>query len=351
VRTLKAEPGLLTREARASANVVAEKESLVAAGASGRVVRTLPAGTRVRAGEGVVFLDPAPFQEALAQAKLALRQAEENLARAEAQTEGNRKALEAQLAAAEAQLAAAKRRYEEGKALLALGALAPLELKGLEAQYLQAQSAYENAKEALARLEREDDLRLLRLQVEAARLQVQQAERNLKESVVRAPFAGEVVEVYVKEGEFTGAGSRAFRLATTDRLLVKVYLPPERAAALTEDTAFRVRQNGKEVEARLQAKSDLPGQNRLVEVTLRPTGPLHPEVLAEGLLLPAGAVRTEDGEAFVYVVEEGRARKRPVRLLAQEGGRAAVAGLEAGEAVVYPVPEGLEDGDLVEVVP
>ena len=60
--------------------------------------------------------------------------------------------------------------------LLALGALAPLELKGLEAQYLQAQSAYENAKEALARLEREDDLRLLRLQVEAARLQVQQAE-------------------------------------------------------------------------------------------------------------------------------------------------------------------------------
>ena len=52
VRTLKAEPGLLTREARASANVVAEKESLVAAGASGRVVRTLPAGTRVRAGEG-----------------------------------------------------------------------------------------------------------------------------------------------------------------------------------------------------------------------------------------------------------------------------------------------------------
>lgn len=60
VRTLKAEPGLLTREARASANVVAEKESLVAAGASGRVVRTLPAGTRVRAGEGVVFLDPAP---------------------------------------------------------------------------------------------------------------------------------------------------------------------------------------------------------------------------------------------------------------------------------------------------
>lgn len=113
------------------------------------------------------------------------------------------------------------------------------------------------------------------------------------------------------------------------------------------------------MEARLQAKSDLPGQNRLVEVTLRPTGPLlpgaaevrYPEVLAEGLLLPAGAVRTEDGEAFVYVVEEGRARKRPVRLLAQEGGRAAVAGLEAGEAVVYPVPEGLEDGDPVEVVP
>jgi multidrug efflux pump subunit AcrA (membrane-fusion protein) len=358
VRVVEARRGALEREARASASLQAEKDSLVAAGAAGRVVRALPPGSRVRAGEGVVFLDPAPFQEALAQARLALAQAEANLERARSQLSGSRAALLAQLKAAEAQLQAAKRRYEEGRALLEVGALAPLDLKALEAQYQQAQSAYANAKEALARLDRAEDVRLLELQVEAARLQVRQAERNLRESVVRAPFAGEVVEVYAKEGEFLGTGSRAFRLATTENLLAKVYLPPEKASALSPETPFLLRQDGKEVAARLLRKTDLPGQTRLVEVVLKPQAPLTPgpaevryrERLAEGVLLPAGALRAEEGKAFVYRVEEGRARRQEVRLLAQEGDRVAVEGLPEGALVVHPLPEGLREGDPVEVV-
>lgn len=359
VRVVTAAHGVLERESRASATLQAERDSLVAAGASGRVARALPAGSRVRAGEGVVFLDPAPFQEALEAARLNLKQAEANLERAKNQLEGNRLALKAQLQAAEAQLQAARRRYEEGKALLEAGALAPLDLKALEANLHQAQSAYENAKEALARLERAEDIRLLALQVEAARLQVRQAERNLRESVVRAPFAGEVVEVFVKEGEFVGTGSRAFRLATTDRLLAKLYLPPEKAQALTPETPFTLRQNGKVVEARLLRKTDLPGQTRLVEVVLKPLTPLLPgpaearyrERVAEGLLLPAGAVRAEEGQGVVYVLEGDKARRRPVRLLAQESGKAVVEGLPEGARVIYPIPEGLRDGDPVEVVP
>lgn len=358
VRVVEARLGVLERTAKVTVSLQADKDSLVAAGASGRVQKTLAPGSRVAPGEGVVFLDPTPFQEALAQARLALAQAEANLERAKNQISGNRPALQAQLEAAKAQLEAARRRYEEGKALLAAGALAPLDLKALEAQYRQAQSAYENAKEALERLERGEDLRLLALQVEAARLQVRQAERNLKETTIRAPFAGEVVEVYVKEGEFVGAGSRAFRLATTDRLLAKAYLPPEEAARLTPETPFRIRQNGKEVPARLLRKTELPGQNRLVEVVLKPEAPLtpgpaearYPEKVAEGILLPAGALWVEEGGAAVYLAEGDKARRLPVRLLAQEGGRVAVAGLEEGALVVHPVPEGLRDGDAVEVV-
>ncbi|WP_117237114.1 efflux RND transporter periplasmic adaptor subunit [Thermus sediminis] len=358
VRVVTAERGVLEREARASATLQAERDSLVAAGASGRVVRTLPPGSRVRAGEGVVFLDPAPFQEALAQARLALVQAEANLERARNELSGSRTVLLAQLQAAKTQLEAAEQRFREGQALLQVGALAPLDLKALEAQYLQAKSAYENAQEALARLERGEDIRLLELQVEAARLQVQQAERNLRESVVRAPFAGEVAEVFAREGEILGAGGQAFRLATADRLLAKVFLPPEEAARLTPGTPFLLRQNGREVGASLLRRTDLPGQARLVEVVLRPEGPLIPgpaevryrERVAEGFLLPAGAVRAEEGQAVVYEVEGERARRVPVRLLAQEGGRVVVEGLGEGALVVHPVPEGLREGDPVEVV-
>lgn len=359
VKVVSPTPGALEAEVRASATLQAEKESFVAAGASGRVLRTLNPGSRVEAGQGVVFLDPAPFQEALAAARLALAQAEANLERTENQLKANRAALLAQLEAAKAQLETARRRFEEGQALLQAGTLAPLDLKALEAQYRQAQGAYENAKEALDRLERGEDLKLLRLQVDSARLQVRQAERNLRETVIRAPFAGEVVEVYVREGEFVGTGSRAFRLATTDRLLAKLYLPPEEAARLTPETPFTLRQNGRTVRATLLRKTELPGQNRLVEVVLRPGGTLLPgpaeasyrKALAEGLLLPVGAVQAEGGETVVYTVEGGQARRRPVELLAQEGDRAAVAGLRPGERVIFPVPEGLKDGDPVEVVP
>ncbi|WP_114312548.1 efflux RND transporter periplasmic adaptor subunit [Thermus caldifontis] len=358
VRTVPAQRGLLEREVRASATLQAERDSLVAAGASGRVLRTLPPGTRVQAGEGVVFLDPAPFQEALEAARLSLKQAEANLERSRNQLSGNQAALKAQLQAAEAQLQAAKRRYEEGQALLSLGALAPLDLKALEAQYRQAESAYQNALEALSRLERGEDLRLLELQVEAARLQVRQAERNLRETVIRAPFAGEVVEVLVKEGEFVGAGSRAFRLATTERLLARLYLPPDQASALGPETPFTLSQNGQEVAARLLRKTDLPGQNRLVEVVLKPEGTLLPgpaEVryrlrLSEGILLPLASIQIRDREARVFVVKEGKAKSLPVRLLAQEAEQAAVEGVEPGSLVIHPVPEGLKEGDPVEVV-
>ncbi|WP_038056404.1 efflux RND transporter periplasmic adaptor subunit [Thermus amyloliquefaciens] len=358
VRVVEAKQGVLEREVRASASLQAEQDSLVAAGASGRVLRTLPAGTRVRAGEGVVYLDPAPFQEALEAARLNLQQAEANLERAQNQLLGNRATLKAQLQAAEAQLQAAKRRYEEGQALLAIGALAPLDLKALEAQYRQAESAYQNALEALSRLERAEDIRLLKLQVEAARLQVRQAERNLRESVVRAPFAGEVVEVFVKEGEFVGAGSRAFRLATTERLLAKLFLPPDQASALSPETPFLLRQNGQEVAARLLRKTDLPGQTRLVEVVLKPEGRLLPgpaEVryrvrLAEGILLPLASLQIRNGEARVFVVQEGKAQSLPVRLQAQEAGQAVVEGLKPNTLVIHPVPESLRDNDPVEVV-
>ncbi|MCH1922207.1 hypothetical protein L9G15_22650, partial [Shewanella sp. A3A] len=79
----------------------------------------------------MVFLDPAPLQEALGAARLNLRQAEANLERAGRQRAGNRGVLLAQLEAARAQLEAAERRYQEGLALVQVGALAPLDLKGL----------------------------------------------------------------------------------------------------------------------------------------------------------------------------------------------------------------------------
>lgn len=89
-----------------------------------------------------------------------------------------------------------------------------------------------------------------------------------------------------------------------------------------------------------------------MEVVLKPEGPLLPgpaEVryrvrLAEGILLPAGSILVRDGEARVFVVQEGRAQSSIVRVLAQEAGQVAVEGIEVGAQVVYPAPKALGTG-------
>lgn len=362
VRTLKAQEGVLEREGRVQARLEPERESRVAAGTSGRVVQALDPGRRVGQGEAVVVLDERPFQEALQAARLALAQAQANLERAERQNREARPALEAQLASARANLESIRKRYEEAKALYEAGAVARLDLLALQAQLQGAEASYQSALEALSRLDRGEDLKLLRLQVEQAQLQLGQAERNLKEVRIRAPFAGEVIEVYVRPGEFALAGQSAFRLGSLD-LLAKASLPPEEAETLGKaqgEVRFLLRQSGKEVQAQLVRKGDLPGPNRLVEVALKPKGSLAPGTaelvyripLARGVLLPVGAVKVQEGEAVVFVVAaspkgEGQALKRPVQLLAQSGERVAVSGLKPGERVVFPIPESLQEGDRV----
>ncbi|AEB11789.1 efflux RND transporter periplasmic adaptor subunit [Marinithermus hydrothermalis] len=357
VRTVLAERGTLYREGQTQARIEPERESRVAAGVSGRVVQALDPGTRVEAGDAVVVLDEQPFQDALEAARLALKQAQANLERAEAQARENRPVLLAQLESARLALEAATKRYEEAKALYEAGTLARLDLLNLEAQWRQAEAAYKNAQEALNRLDRGDDLRLLRLQVEQAALQVRQAERNLREARIRAPFAGEVMELYVRVGEFAAAGQPAFRLGSLS-LLAKAHLAPEEAALLTPDGSFELAQDGKRYPARLVRKTGLPGQNRLVEVVFAPEGALKPGTaelryrmpLAEGVLLPAGALKVENGQAYVFVMAEGRAQKTAVVLLASQGGRVVVQGLPEGARVIYPVPESLQDGDKVEAL-
>jgi len=67
-----------------------------------------------------------------------------------------------------------------------------------------------------------------------------------------------------------------------------------------------------------------------------------------GFLLPAGAIRREQGRAYVFVVNEGVAERRAVAAGADRAGEVLVqAGLEPGERVVVSGPPQLRDGTPV----
>jgi len=361
VRVVKPERGDLTAVRTVGAILSPVRESQVGATAPGKVLEVRVAeGNRVAQGQVVLRLDPANAQTALRNAELALKQAQVNLERAQRSTTASLAPLQSSLESAQANLQVAERRYREGKQLFQAGAIAQVELTGLEAAYNQAKAAFDNARENLARAQRasSEDLALLRLQVQQAQNQLNQARRALADTEVKAPFAGVVAEIFVNPGEFVSAGQRAFRLADTSRLEASFRLPPEEAAALPLGSKVDLIYAGRSYPATLRKSSNVPGTDRLVELTAQVEGDLPPGAsaqvrftltLAQGSLLPAGALRTEGRGTYVFVVQGGQAVRTPVRVLGDTGARVAVEGVGNGP-VIFPVPSSLSDGDAVEVV-
>lgn len=364
VKTISPQVGEL-RSSRSVAVVLEPvRRSEVAAGAAGRVVGVVvKEGSRVQAGQAVIELDGEPARLQLRQAEASLGQARVNLERATRSAQESLAGLRLQLSSARTNAEIAQKRLVEGRQLLTAGAIAAVELRSLEAAVAQTQAGQQNAQDALARAERaqQEELALLRLQIEQATVGLQNANRAVRESVVRAPYAGVVVDVYLSEGEFAGAGVRSFALADTSTLLARFRLPPEEASLLQVGSTLQLLSGGSTYPAELLRSAGLPGVDRLVELTASVSGSQLPPglsanlryslKLATGFLLPSGALQNIDGQSKVFLAQDGQAKAVVVEVRAQSGDQAAVGGLSRQSQVIFPVPPGLEDGDAIEVIP
>jgi multidrug efflux pump subunit AcrA (membrane-fusion protein) len=66
--------------------------------------------------------------------------------------------------------------------------------------------------------------------------------------------------------------------------------------------------------------------------------------------VPSVAVQRDGGDAYVWVVSEGRVERRAVTVGAENDGNVEVlAGVSSGEELVSPVVAGLEDGGKVKL--
>lgn len=360
VALARPQPGPLFAQRRVAVTLEPRRRSAVAATASGRVLEvTAQEGDALAEGAVVVRLDPAAAADGLRDAELALAQARiqrQQAGRAQGDTlaslrEGLRAAEESERAAA-AQLA-------QAQALEEVGAVSRLELGNLRAQAAGARAQRAQAQAALGGAERApaEDLALLDLGVRQAEARVSAAARALRDTEVRAPYAGVLVRRAVNEGEFLAAGAPAFVLADTSVLEARFGLPPAEAATLPG--ALVLEYGGREYSASPLRSGALPGEGGLVEVVARVDGADVPPgasatlryraALGEGgVLVPVAALRREANGVRVFVAEGGVARAVPVTVLAEAGGQAAVRG--APGAVVSPLSAALQSGDPVTVL-
>ncbi|MDO4245438.1 MAG: efflux RND transporter periplasmic adaptor subunit [Deinococcus sp.] len=363
VKTVTAKSGTLTVQRSASATIEAERDSRVATQSSG-TVQSIPVsqGQAVAKGEVLVKLDDTGQQQALENAQLQLRQAEVSLSQTQQSTTQATGALEASVTSAQAALAQAQQNAASAENLYDLGGISLADLQAARSQLAQAQSQLAQAKNALEQNGRsaQNSVPLSQVQLQSAQAAVRQAEENLRRTAVRAPFAGTVAEVLTEVGEFAAQGTAVVRLVDPTSLRARVSVPTADATTLTEGVKFNLTYGGKSYVATVVDSTGIAGQNRLVPITATIDGGQDLPVganarasyrakLGDGVLIPSAALQVEGGESAVYTAESGRAQRQVVDVVAESGNQLAVSGLQDGDAVISPLPAGVQDGAKVVV--
>ena len=341
----------VTGEARgavlnASGYVTARRQATVSSKVTGKVVEIfVEEGMRVKAGQQLATLDASYASKGL------------SLAQAEA--------------------AAAGSALEETRVRIQEAQLEYNRAASLNTQQISSKADLDRAKaqvDALrARLASQSDS--LRVAQQQVNLQAQ----SVDDTIIRAPFDGIVVSKDAQPGEMISPVSAGGGFTRTGICTIVDMESLEIEVDVNEAYINRVQQ-GQQVEAVLDAYPDwkipahvitaVPTANREkatvkvriafdqkdarvlpdmgVKVSFITTEPAAAST--QYLNVPKAAVRRDGEQDVVYVVKDGKAERRAVKVSGTQGDTARLAsGVSDGESVVVTAPEDLKDGDNVKV--
>lgn len=193
----------------------------------GATVSVAPDGTSIRhPGEVLAQIDPQTYEERLDQVHALLMQDQtaQELLKQEHAT--NLELLEQQ----QRRLATIQREFQRREQLLAQGA-------GAETEMERAKLELEQYRETQIRLQKEIQLFPLRQQEIQTRMNshksdLKLAELDLEKATVRAPFTGQLSQVFVEEGQYARVGDRLVQITDVNQIEVPIPLSLESAAAV-----------------------------------------------------------------------------------------------------------------------
>lgn len=281
----------------------------------------------------------------------------------------------ANLALARAQLAAARRTLPEIEVRLKEANLSLGRTRELVAAGVSSQAELETAQAEVDSLEAR--LALGGEEVGVAERRVALRQRELEDTVIRAPFSGVAISKDAQPGEMISPVSAGGGFTRTGICTLVDMTSLEIEVDVNESYIARV-QAGQRVKAILDAYPDwrisasvittVPAADRQkatvrvriafdqldprilpdmgVKVTFLSQEHSREEKAALHLLVPRAALRREAGRTVVYVLNQDRVERRAVSVGAVQGEEVEVlSGLSAGEQVVVEGPEDLADGD------
>ena len=191
--------GDLTVIVSGSGNISVSQDASLAFGTGGKVAEVyVEEGDRVSSGDVLAKLDTSALELALAQAGLTLSTAEYNLDKAQ------QIYAKPDINAARAAVSEARSYLQYAKLMLDTEANTPEEIEIWQNEVYQAEVNLAAAEQRLEEMKaggESAEAKLRRLEVEAARKALEQAQKELDEATIVAPFDGVVGAIYVEEGD------------------------------------------------------------------------------------------------------------------------------------------------------
>ncbi len=269
-------------------------------------------------------------------------------------------------------------------------------IKQAEAALRSATAQYELVKQEYERTERlfrekiisQQQLDQVKTQFEAAEANVEQAQSRLKQaqeqyetSEIKAPFAGKVAMIFFKEGQTAPVGQPVVKIVHTSAVKAKLYVPETDIAFISTGqrviATFPAFPNVEFVGSVERIDEAIDPQKRALEIEVSIDNPqsmlksgqfgqflIETQQHTDTIVVTDTAVMTQTevkltgkGEQkafqtyYVYVVEDGRARKRTVTPGIYAKGRIELtSGIKEGDSIIVVGQNIVKDGDQVNIV-
>ncbi|HYH07674.1 MAG TPA: efflux RND transporter periplasmic adaptor subunit [Thermoanaerobaculia bacterium] len=357
VRTERVEARALGTSVLVNGTLDAYDRATVSTKVAGRLQSmAVDLGSRVSRGQLIARIDPTDYNIRLQQAEAGLAQARVRLGLS---TEGGSDAVDPTdtppVREARAVLEEARASRERYSALLRDGVISKADFDQVQAQSRVAESRYQDSLE---------EIRNRQAVATQRRAEVALARQQLADTAVYAAFDGVVQQRIASIGEFLSAGAPVAEIVKIDPLRFRADVPERDAANIrigqsvqlavdgaTGTYTGRVTRLSPTITERtrvLQIEADIPNDGGLRAGSFA-RATIVTDSNATALAVPKEALVTFAGIEKIVVVEQGKAKEKPITTGRRIGGWIEVlSGVKAGDEVVLN-PVNLRSGQAVVV--
>jgi len=360
VRVFPVEQRQLRRNVEAVGSLFPLEEVSVSSEVEGRVEQVLvDVGDHVSAGQTIVKVVPTELQLTYDQQRASLQQAKARLGLADNSEEVKDIKNAAEVKKAAADLADAEQKFQRAKTLFEQGLTPKQSYDEAESRYNAARAAYDLAVQTVENL---------RGQLAQSRAATALAQKKVNDSNIRAPFAGQIKERSVTQGQYLKVQTAVMVIVNIDPLRVRLRVPEKMAAWV---------KGGQQVTVTVEAYPDrsftgkitrinpsVDQQTRAFEVEalidnhealLKPgffvKATIPSNYVVDALIVPQDALLYVYGVYKVFVVDGTSLKEREVKIGERYGDDVEIVeGLKPGERIALAAKgEALKEGATIEI--